>query len=92
MNEPEQQWRKLVKAARQVPDEPEETVSPGFLARARGLRVAAMAFAKALLWRRWSLILAAFCILLFLAALTVTRCNTPEDPLIAPPELVPPQP
>ena len=88
MNDPEQRWKRLVDAARMTPDheEPEESVPPGFRERIHGLRDVVAAFAKALLWRRWSVVLAICCLALFLAVLAVTRCNAPGDPLILPPE------
>ncbi len=88
MNDPEQSWKRLVNAAPKAPDhkELEESVPPGFRERIHGLRDVVAAFAKALLWRRWSVVLAVCCLVLFLAVLAVTRCNEPGDPLIVPPE------
>ena len=94
MNDPEQSWKRLVEASRKAPPsgEPEETAPPGFRDRIHGLRNVVETFARALLWRRWSVGLALCCIALFVTVLAITRCGDRKNPLILPPELSSPQP
>ena len=93
MNDPDQYWQKLVKAARRAPSEPaERRPPPGFVSRIIDLRQTVVSFVRTLAWRRWSVLVALFSALVFLAVLAVTRCSAPQGPLIAPPELIPIQP
>ena len=94
MTDPDRRWKKLVDASRQESSKRAtwDPVPPGFTSRILGLRNAVQTFARALAWRRWSVVVAAVCGLAFLAVFAVVRCSEPEEPLIAPPELNPPQP
>jgi len=82
MTEPEESWKKLVEAARKAPPEPESPPPPDFASRVVALRDAIAAFARTLLWRRWSVLVALGCLVLFLAVLAATKCSAPERPLI----------
>jgi len=85
MNNPEESWKKLVEAARKAP--PESTAPPPaeFASRVLALRDTIAAFARTLLWRRWSVLVALCCLALFLAVLAVTKCSAPARPLIEEP-------
>jgi len=85
MNEPEESWKKLVEAARKAPPEPETPPPAGFASRVVALRDAIAAFARTLLWRRWSVLAALACLALFLAVLVVTKCSPDTRPLIEEP-------
>jgi len=87
MNDPEESWKKLVEAARKAPPESESAPPPpaGFASRVLGLRDTIAAFARTLLWRRWSVLVALCCLALFLTVLAVTKCSTPARPLIEEP-------
>jgi hypothetical protein len=94
MNDPQQNWQKLVAAARRASPPPGETkpVPPGFASRVVALRESVIALARVLLWRRWSVAIAILCVVVFLVALTIQRCTEAAPPLIETPELLPPAP
>jgi hypothetical protein len=85
MNDSEESWKKLVEAARKAPPEPEEAPPAGFASRVVALRDAIAAFARTLMWRRWSVLAALGCLVLFLAVLAATKCSAPARPLIEEP-------
>ena len=85
MTEPEESWKKLVEAARKAPSEPEAPPPEGFASRVVALRDAIVAFARTMLWRRWSVLVALGCLALFLAVLAVAKCTAPARPLIEEP-------
>lgn len=94
MNDPQQNWQKLVAAARRAGPRPVETnpVPPGFASRIVALRESVIALARVLLWRRWSVTIAILCALVFVVILTLHRCTESAPPLIETPELLPPAP
>lgn len=95
MREPDQQWRKLVNAARQAPletagdgDEPPKE----FVSRILGFHPAIANFVRALAWRRWSVIVALLSAGVFLVVLAVIQCSEDPEPLITPPKSTSAQP
>lgn len=94
MNDPSQQWQKLVEAARRSrPPEPvAKAPPPGFASRIVSLRESIIAFARVLFWRRWSLGTALLSFLVFLAILATHRCTESRPPLIDTPDSLPPTP
>ena len=92
-NNDEESWKQLVSAARKVgagkPAARQSLVAPAsFVAHMRSVRKTLWAFARTVLWRRWSLVAIAVAVLLYLIAYLVLK---PEPTLsIPPPE--PPHP
>lgn len=87
MSDPEQSWQKLVAAARKAPPaaEPAPPDSSRFATRVIAMRDAIAAFARALAWRRWSVITALLCGAALIAVFAATRCSGQPRPLIQPP-------
>jgi len=94
MNDPDQQWQKLVAAARRTSPPPVEPKSapPGFASRIVALRESVIALARVLLWRRWSVTVAILCLVIFVVILTLHRCTESRAPLIETPDLQQPTP
>lgn len=82
MNEPEESWQKLVDAARKTPAPLEIPPPAGFASRVVSLRGAIVDFARTLLWRRWSVLVAFACFAVLVAVFAITRCSTDPRPLI----------
>ena len=94
MKNPEQDWQKLVEAARRTrpATEPAKPTPPGFADRILNLRASIVSLARVVFWRRWSLLVALLCFVIFLAILSTLRCSAPSKPLIdtpAPPSAQP---
>ena len=94
MNDPEQQWQKLVAAARRTSHSTAEPKSPppGFASGVVALRESVIALARVLFWRRWSISIAILCFLIFVVIFTLYRCTESSAPLIETPELQQPTP
>lgn len=94
MNNPDQQWQKLVAAARRTSPPADEPTSapPGFASHIVALRESVIALARVLLWRRWSVTAAILCFVIFAVILTLLRCTESHAPLIEMPDLQQPTP
>jgi hypothetical protein len=94
MNDPEQNWQKLVAAARRTSHSPVEKnpPPPGFAAGIVALRESVIAIARVLFWRRWSITVAIMCFAIFVVIVTLDRCSDAKAPLIETPDLQPPTP
>ena len=92
MNDPEQQWQKLIAAARRTRRPTDETKSPppGFTSGIVALRESVIALARVLFWRRWSITVAILCFVIFVVILTLYRCSETRAPLIETPDLLQP--
>ena len=91
---PNNNWQKLVAAARRTGHPPVENKSPppGFAAGIVALRESVIALARVLFWRRWSITVAILCFVIFVVILTLYRCTESSAPLIETPELQQPTP
>jgi hypothetical protein len=94
MNDPEQQWQKLVEAARRTSPPPaaKKSPPPGFATGIVALRESIIALARVLFWRRWSITVAVLCFVIFVVIFMLYRCTESSDPLIETPELQQPTP
>ena len=84
MKNPEQDWQKLVEAARRAnPDKEQPKLTPpGFAERIVNLRESIVSLARVMFWRRWTIMVALLCFVVFLAILSTLRCSAPSAPLI----------
>lgn len=86
-------WDEILRAAREAGvgrvATPAETTAPErFVARVRTMRAGLWALAKALFWRRWSLVAAVVAALLYLVAHLLLRPDPPRSiPTPVPPTL-----
>ncbi|MCU0780605.1 MAG: hypothetical protein MUF04_05815 [Akkermansiaceae bacterium] len=86
MNEPADNWQKLVAAARKGrPPEPAPPPPKDFAHRVIGFKETISAISKVLFWRRWSLWVALLCVVAFLIIFLLMRATAPKAPLIEPP-------
>ena len=94
MNDPEQQWQKLVEAARRTspPATEKKSPPPGFASGIVALRESIIDIARVLFWRRWSITVAVLCFVIFVVIFMLYRCTESSDPLIETPELQQPTP
>ena len=94
MSDSEQNWQKLVDAARRAPTpaEPEQPTPDGFASRIISMRDAIAGFARTMAWQRWSVIVALLCGAILLAVFAITRCADEPRPLIDPPSQPLPDP
>jgi hypothetical protein len=93
MNNHEQNWQKLVEAARRTPPptDPAKPPPPGFANRILNLRESIVSLARVMFWRRWSVLAAFLCLAIFLAILIAHQCSATRAPLIETPEPPPTQ-
>ncbi|MEI6675169.1 MAG: hypothetical protein WCO57_08340 [Verrucomicrobiota bacterium] len=94
MNDPQQNWQKLVAAARRANPPPVgvKPVPPGFASRIVAMRESIIVLARVLLWRRWSVSIAILCFVICVVILAIHRCTESTPPLIETPELLSPAP
>jgi hypothetical protein len=94
MNPPDDHWRKLVNAAHRAA--PEELRAPeppqGFANRILNLRESIAMIARIMHWRRWSVVAALLCMVVFLIVFGFYRCSSTRAPLIETPSLPYPSP
>jgi hypothetical protein len=86
MDDPEQRWKQLVKAAKPALEENEAPPPKEFGHRMARLRSSIRALALALTWKRWSILAAILAALVFVILFWLLREETPERPPIIQPE------
>lgn len=86
MDDSEQRWKQLVKAAKPALEESEAPPPKEFGNRIAKLRNSIRALALTLTWRRWSILAALLAALVFAILFWLLRDETPDRPPLIQPE------
>ncbi len=86
MDDSEQRWKQLVKAAKPALEESEAPPPKDFGSRIAKLRQSIRALALTLTWKRWSILGALLAALVFALLFWLLREDTPDRPPIIQPE------
>lgn len=92
----ENSWKQLVHAAKEAgatdDDSSEEKAPSAFVAGVIAMREGLLNFARTIIWRRWSLVVALLAIALYLTVYFIMKSNPPTQPEPAPAPSLPQPP